>query len=68
MTLVLDAAPELAELDNVYDNSERNASGISYAWDRAYYNGHYYSYFGITPVLVFTTRFTGCGVRCRRWA
>lgn len=53
VTLDLDAAPELAELDNVYDNSERNASGISYAWDRAYYNGHYYSYFGITPVLVF---------------
>ena len=39
-------------LDNVYDRSERNekkAKGDY--WDRAYYNGNFYSYFGVAPVI-----------------
>jgi hypothetical protein len=43
--------PALDTLDNVYDYAERTASGIFYLWDRAYYNGHFYSYFGLAPVL-----------------
>lgn len=47
----LDAAPDerLAELENPYDKAQR--SGIYYLWDVAYYNGNYYSYFGIAPIL-----------------
>ena len=45
------ADPRLDGLENVYDYSERTASKIYYLWDRAYYNGHYYSYFGIAPVI-----------------
>ena len=45
------ADERLETLENVYDNEERISSGIPAAWDRAYYNGKYYSYFGITPVL-----------------
>ena len=41
----------LETLENPYDNEERTKSGIPAAWDRAYYNGKYYCYFGITPVL-----------------
>ncbi len=50
----LDVEPDagLAELENVYDRGLRNNSGASSIWDRAYYDGKYYSYFGITPVLV----------------
>lgn len=51
--LDIEAEPELAELDNVYNRSERDASGISYNWDTAYYNGRYYCYFGTAPVLTF---------------
>ncbi len=39
----------LLQLENPYDCSQRN--GISYLWDRAMYDGKYYSYFGIGPIL-----------------
>ncbi len=43
--------PRLDELENVYDYNERTKSGIFYLFDRAYYEGKYYCYFGITPIL-----------------
>ncbi len=51
--VALDDAPDpgLAELDNPYDNSERNESGIPARWDFAYFEGKYYSYFGAAPVI-----------------
>lgn len=42
---------KLADMKNPYDTSERHESEVSYEWDRAYYNGKYYSYFGVVPVL-----------------
>ncbi len=50
--LHLDVTPsaELLALENPYDPSQR--TGVSYLWDRALYNGKYYSYFGIAPVLL----------------
>ena len=45
---------ELAQLENPYDPEARAEAGVHYHWDHAYYNGHYYMYFGIVPVfLVF---------------
>lgn len=46
----------LEGLDNPYDPAARAAAGLGYGdfrWDQAYYNGHYYVYFGIVPVLLF---------------
>lgn len=44
----------LSQLQNPYDPDERQEAGVKYHWDHAYYNGHYYMYFGIVPVfLVF---------------
>ncbi len=43
---------ELLELENPYDWSERRESGVSFAWDHLFYNGKYYSYYGIAPVLL----------------
>lgn len=44
----------LLELENPYDPNERKETGVKYHWDHAYYNGHYYMYFGVVPVfLVF---------------
>ena len=40
---------ELQKLENTYEWGQR--SGISYKWDRAFYNGKYYCYFGIVPAL-----------------
>ena len=42
---------ELMNLSNPYDNTLRNAENVDYVWDIAYYNGKYYVYFGILPVL-----------------
>lgn len=43
---------ELETLKNPYDPNERKEAGVKYHWDHAYYNGHYYMYFGIVPVLL----------------
>lgn len=50
----LEHQPEdfLTDLDNPYDRQERESSGKSYSWDHVYYNGHYYSYYGIAPVFL----------------
>lgn len=49
--LHIDVEPEqeLLEFANPYDPAQRQ--GIYYLWDRALYNGKYYSYFGVTPIL-----------------
>lgn len=47
----------LREMANPYDNDARNAahhiSGESFLVDFAYFNGHYYSYFGVLPCVLF---------------
>lgn len=46
--------PRLEEMDNPYDPDARKALGVKAEWDHAYYDGHYYMYFGVVPVfLVF---------------
>lgn len=49
-------AQYLQEMDNPYDTSMRDKygseTGESYLWDAAYYEGKYYAYFGIIPVLL----------------
>lgn len=42
----------LLALDNPYDMVERAVSGVPFYWDHALYNGHYYMYFGVVPVLL----------------
>ncbi|MEE1018070.1 MAG: hypothetical protein UH824_01140, partial [Acutalibacteraceae bacterium] len=39
--------------DNAYDPTWRTANNVYAEWDRAYYNGKYYSYFGIAPLILF---------------
>lgn len=43
---------KLLEMDNPYDRSAREALGVSYQFDHAYYEGHYYMYFGVVPVFI----------------
>ena len=42
----------LLGLDNPYDPGERESSGVKRHWDHAFYNGHYYMYFGVVPVFL----------------
>ena len=43
---------KLEALDNPLDRSERNAKDATGSfWDRAYYKGKFYSYFGVAPVF-----------------
>ena len=52
--LNIDVVPDirLSIMSNPYDEGTRRTEGFSYLWDRAYFNGKYYSYFGIAPILL----------------
>jgi len=52
-----DIGEQLLELQNPYDPTERDASGIDYPWDHAFYKGHFYMYFGVVPVLLLFVPF-----------
>lgn len=45
--------PALLESDIRFDRPLRDESGLPALFDRALYNGKYYSYFGIAPVVTF---------------
>ncbi len=47
--LMAEPDPRLATLSNPYNPSER--IGIPYLWDTVYYNGNYYSYYGVAPIF-----------------
>lgn len=44
---------ELMAMENPYDTNLRSKLKVSFEWDHAYRNGHYYVYFGIVPEVVF---------------
>ncbi|MBQ7089474.1 MAG: hypothetical protein IJN04_07550 [Clostridia bacterium] len=48
--LYYDEEDTLANLQNPYDPDQRE--GYYYHWDHAYYEGHYYMYFGVVPVFL----------------
>ena len=50
--LVYGDEDQLLQLSNPYDPAEREAAEVEYQWDHAFYDGRYYMYFGIVPVLL----------------
>ncbi len=52
VSLLDEPSKELLGLENPYDWSERSAAGVSAKWDHLLFNGKYYSYYGIAPVLL----------------
>ena len=42
----------LAQLENPYSPEEREEAGVTFHWDHAFYDGHYYMYFGVVPVFL----------------
>lgn len=57
LQLDLPVADALSELENPYSFSSRHEASQNGAnpifWDHAYYEGHYYCYFGVVPAVVF---------------
>jgi hypothetical protein len=49
--LMEEPSDELKNMENPYDNVARKEQEIEYLYDVAYYNGKYYNYFGIAPIL-----------------
>lgn len=51
-----DVPQSLIDMDNPYDTTARHLTstltGDTYRWDVAYFEGHYYVYFGIVPLLI----------------
>ncbi len=51
-----DVPQSLKDMENPYDTVARsetaNLTGDDYRWDVAYFDGHYYVYFGIVPLLI----------------
>ena len=52
LSLLEEPAAGLLALENPYDRSARNDSGAHILWDHVLYEGKYYSYYGIAPVLL----------------
>ncbi|MCH5212735.1 MAG: hypothetical protein J1G06_06955 [Oscillospiraceae bacterium] len=52
LSYIEEPSDELKALDNPYDYSERYRKGVKFKWDNAYYNGKYYSYFGVAPAIL----------------
>lgn len=50
--LLEEPSEELKAMDNPYDSEKRDNEGVPYLYDVAYYDGHYYNYFGIAPILI----------------
>ena len=44
--------PGLLSMENPYDPAAREALGVDFKWDHAFFNGHYYMYFGVVPVIL----------------
>lgn len=51
-SLLFDVDEKLLELENPYDWGLRNDSVAEAKWDHVMYNGKYYSYYGIAPVIL----------------
>lgn len=61
--LMEEPSEELKNMENPYDSTKRGEEGVPYLYDVAYYNGHYYNYFGIAPIITTILPFrliTGC--------
>ena len=50
--LLEEPSEELKAFDDPYDRRLREDEGLDIKWDHVYYKGHYYSYYGIAPVIL----------------
>lgn len=48
----IEPSEELKNMQNPYNYNDRIQEGVKYLFDTAYYNGHYFVYFGIVPAII----------------
>lgn len=51
LNLDIPVSEDFENLSNPYDRRERDENVDWYPWDRALYDGQYFSYFGIAPII-----------------
>ena len=51
-SLLKKPSAELNEFPTPYTGDARDKSGLEYQWDHVYFDGEYYSYYGIAPVVL----------------
>ena len=51
LELDLEVDPKLEGLENPYSPEQRDEAGVTFHWDHAYFEGKYYSYFGVAPIF-----------------
>ncbi|MCM1505860.1 MAG: hypothetical protein NC177_01815 [Ruminococcus flavefaciens] len=52
VSLLQEPSERLLEMEDPYDSNLRSAENVYTAWDHVFYNGKYYSYYGIAPVIL----------------
>lgn len=52
LSLEMTPSNELRNMENPYDCEARKKEGIDFEWDKSYYDGKYYVYFGVVPVVL----------------
>lgn len=55
--LMEEPTEDLKNMENPYDHVKRSAERIGYLYDVAYYDGAYYNYFGIAPIITLVLPF-----------
>lgn len=64
----LEVSDALLAMENPYDAAARAALGVKYAFDYAYYEGHYYVYFGVVPcLLLYLPYYLATGADLPNW-
>lgn len=57
ISLLAKPSKELINMDNPYNYSNKVENGVDFLYDTAYYNGNYYSYFGVAPIITLILPF-----------
>ena len=55
--LLEEPSEELKNMKNPYDHIARSNNQVSYLYDVAYYDGAYYNYFGVAPIITLILPF-----------
>lgn len=55
--LLEEPSDALKNMENPYDNVKRREENIPFLYDVAYYDGNYYNYFGIAPIITLILPF-----------
>ncbi|MDE6034477.1 MAG: hypothetical protein K2G36_01005 [Ruminococcus sp.] len=52
VSLLTEVPEDLLAMSDPYDTGLRGSEGVSSKWDHVMYNGKYYSYYGVAPVIL----------------